>query len=180
MCVDCRVCVGRRLSKPPPCDCCHLRMSCSGASDPVGGGAGGQAHSGQGAIGLGRDAHNGDIPCGAVDLVSVATKEMQLPASTPNGPSPQTQIQHTIQATAHFADGTVQTARFPYPFVYGPNEDDPFAHRNRDNDHMLILVQLPPSGFDRAELSQIIRAILARTSSEGLSLLLPCLETAAP
>lgn len=148
------------------------------AAHAAGAGGEGTEGAGTGQSGLGAGG-GGAIPCGALDLTSLRTRTVHDLA--PDGTAlPQSHTEHTIAATIHFADGTAQSDAFPYPFVYRPNEDDPFDRRNRNNPNILILVQSPPPGFDRRTLSPVIRAILRGTSAEGISLFLPCSQTPIP
>jgi hypothetical protein len=143
---------------------------------PIGGsGAGGNADAGSGAAQQGTGNGLGAIPCGVPEMVGLSVRRRSNDlVSADADHNPNLPVTERVMVTVKFPDGSKQGDYFPYLFVYPSHEDDPFDHRNLNNPRTMTLVQWPPAGLNRSTLSPLIRAVLLRTSSEGISLLLPC------
>jgi len=78
-------------------------------------------------------------------------------------------------------DGTVEVDRFPYPFVYSADSENPFFHDVGLAKNGGIAVQMPPADIDRAALPDTVRVVLEHTNPlTGATNLPECEPQTAP
>jgi hypothetical protein len=120
--------------------------------------------SGTATGGTGNAAVNADQPCGEVEFI---------PDDAPRYRG--TTAAETIRATVRFADGHVESAEFPYPWIYPDAADtDPWSPHNVGNPDFPAHAQLPPAGTGTGRFPELIRYILDHTRPNGTTVLQDC------
>ena len=127
----------------------------SGTSGGSGPGSGGGNGSGVGG--------GGDRPCGFVEFLPYA----------PNHWTGQ-HFEEPIQATVSYRDGHEEHVRFPYPWIYADDAQDPWSTQNSKNTDMSVPLQFPPSGSDTSNYDPLLKYILAHTKQNGTTDLDDC------
>ncbi len=132
----------------------------TGGNNGSGSGAG-TGNQGNGANG----AFNANVICGFVEFTPKGAPKYRNGAAS-----------EVVDAHVHFADGHVEIARFPYPWVYTNGEnDDPWSSRNLKNPDFEVVVQFPPAGFQLSADDQYVKYILDHSDPRnGLTTLPNC------
>ena len=85
---------------------------------------------------------------------------------------PDGSVEHKVDAKLVLADGTEQTGRFPYPFVYPGHDQDAFLLPFRVDRG--IPIQTPPPGTDMSAAPPIVNFILQHSDAAGHTEVPPC------
>jgi hypothetical protein len=152
----------------------HMGVANGGAGTGAGPGSGdgglGGAGAGTGGAGNGNGGESNGAPCGDIYL---------LPAELtyrPNG----TAVQHVLVKIV-LRDGTVEVGRFPYPFTYTGEKQNPFLHSDVLSSSGGIPVQEPPPGFDIASMPTVVQIVLEHTNpATGTTTMPECTHDDAP
>jgi hypothetical protein len=135
----------------------------SAAGGSHGGTASGNG-SGAGTQGAGTAAANANEPCGFVTF------------SDPHGSQYDS---HTrgffvdIRMSVHFADGSAQSVILDYPWYYASEAENPWSDRNLKDPAFPTRFQPPPPAKIPGE-PQLVRYVMAHSTSEGMTLLADC------
>jgi hypothetical protein len=120
--------------------------------------------SGAGAQGAGTDAAKTNEPCGFVTF------------SDPHGSQYDSRTRGfyvDIRMSVHFADGSAQSLILDYPWYYASEAENPWSDRNLKDPAFPTRFQPPPPAKIPGE-PQLVRYVMAHSTSEGMTLLADC------
>jgi hypothetical protein len=144
----------------------------TGTGAGAGNGDGGLAGTGTGTggTGSGTGGESNLAPCADIFLLPAAVSYRR------DG----TVVQQVLAKLVE-RDGTVRVDRFPYPFVYRAERDDPFRHDEDLSTDAGIPVQMPPPGMDVAAMPATVQIVLKYTDPKtGLTSMPACTTPSAP
>ncbi len=127
--------------------------------------------SGSGKTGSGNGSDTNAAPCADIYL---------LPGSL--GYRPDGTVVQQVLAKVIERDGTVEVQKFPYPFVYPKDADDPFRHDEAvSSADGGIPVQQPPTDADVSTMPPAVQTVLKYTDPKtGYTTMPPCTPDATP
>lgn len=167
----------RERPAPPPSLALGTRAGQQNGGSGTGAGAGAgdsgrsgsSTGSGKAGSGNGSDANAG--PCADIYL---------LPG--PLGYRPDGTVVQQVLAKVIERDGTVEVQKFPYPFIYPKDADDPFRHDEAVSaTNGGIPVQQPPPEADVSTMPPAVQTVLKYTDpNTGYTTLPPCTPDATP
>ena len=141
----------------------------TGAGAGTGDGGQGGTGTGTGGSGTGNGGDANTAPCGDVYLLPGAL------AYRKDG----TVVQQVLAKIVE-RDGTVEVDRFPYPFTYPADKNNPFRHDEAVSADGGIPVQAPPPGADVATMPPAVQIVLKYTNpTTGFTSMPACNPTAA-
>jgi hypothetical protein len=120
--------------------------------------------SGAGTQGAGTAAANANEPCGFVTF------------SDPHGSQYDSRTRGfyvDIRMSVHFADGSAQSVMLDYPWYYTSEAENPWSDRNLKDPAFPTRFQPPPPAKIPGE-PQLVRYVMAHSTSEGMTLLADC------
>ncbi len=144
----------------------HEGVSNGGTGTGAGPGAGdgglGGTGTGTGGVGNGNGGDTNGAPCGDIYI---------LPGDLTYRHDG-TAVQEVL-AKIVLHDGTVQIGRFPYPFIYRDEAQNPFVHSDRLSSNGGVPVQEPPPGADIQAMPPAVQVVLKHTNPQTGTTSLP-------
>ncbi len=125
----------------------------TGAGPGVGDGGLGGTGTGTGGKGNGNGGETNSAPCGDVYILPGELSYRR------DG----TAVQQVL-AKIVLLDGTVELGRFPYPFIYSGEAQNPFIHPSMLSSGGGVPVQQPPPGSDIASMPAAVQVVLKHTN----------------
>ncbi|MBD5656075.1 MAG: hypothetical protein IAI50_12995, partial [Candidatus Eremiobacteraeota bacterium] len=136
----------------------------SGAGPGAGSGGLGGTGTGTGASGNGTGGDSDSAPCADIYLLPGRLSFRKDGAAV-----------QEVLAKLVLRDGSVEIGKFPYPFVYSAEAQNPFRHDVGLAQNGGIAVQLPPAGTDVSTLPESVQVVLEHTNaSTGVTDLPEC------
>jgi hypothetical protein len=144
----------------------HEGVASGGAGTGAGPGSGdgglGGTGTGTGGVGTGNGGETNAAPCGDIYI---------LPGNLTyrhDGSAVQ-----EVLAKIVLHDGTVEVGRFPYPFIYRGEAQNPFVHPDKLSPNGGVPVQQPPSGSDVDSMPLAVQVVLKHTNPENGTTTMP-------
>jgi hypothetical protein len=171
------VAVVRRPLRPAPppalADSSHAGVQNGGAGTGAGAGTGDSGQGGRGTGTAGTGSGNGGdantAPCGDIYILPGAL------AYEKDG----TVVQHVLAKIVE-RDGTVEVDKFPYPFRYPAERNNPFSHDDQLAANGGIPVQQPPPGSDVSTMPLAVQIVLRYTDPTTGFTTLPACTPSSP